>query len=80
MCNNTESDPRVLEEWKSRYVTSNFIENKENHNLLSQNVTAMALFLGTAGGEFFAVFSPGIDPYAVTAGEGIARDREDFTD
>ena len=40
----------------------------------------LALIMGTAGGEFLAVFSPGIDPYAVAAGEGVACDREDFTD
>ena len=31
------------EEWKSRYVTSNSIENKDNQNLLSQIVTAKSL-------------------------------------
>ena len=40
----------------------------------------MALFLGAAGGEFLAVFGPGIDPYTVTAGEGVACGRENFTD
>ena len=40
----------------------------------------LALVLGGTGGDFLAVFAPGIDPYAVTAGEGVACDREDFTD
>lgn len=31
------------EEWKSRYVISNSIENKDKSNLLSQNVTAKSL-------------------------------------
>lgn len=31
------------EEWKSRYVISNFIKNEDNTNLLSQNVTAKSL-------------------------------------
>ena len=44
------------------------------------NITIWALILGAAGGELLAVFSPGIDPYTVTAGEGVACDREDFTD
>ena len=42
--------------------------------------TNAALVLGAAGCELLAVFSPGVDPYAVTAGEGVACDREDFTD
>ena len=42
--------------------------------------TMWALVLGAAGGEFLAVFAPGIDPYAVTAGEGVACGREDITD
>ena len=31
------------EEWKSQYVTSNLLENKEVSNLLSQNVTAKSM-------------------------------------
>ena len=31
------------EEWKSQYVTSNFLENKEVSDLLSQNVTAKSM-------------------------------------
>ena len=36
----TETD---WEEWKSQYVTSNFLENKEVSDLLSQNVTAKSM-------------------------------------
>ena len=40
-----------------------------------QGVASMA---GAAGGDFLAVFVPGVNPTALAAGEGITRGIEDL--
>ena len=36
------------------------------------------LVVGAAGRDFFAVFVPGVDPAALSAGEGVASGSQDF--
>ena len=38
----------------------------------------MASMAGAAGGDFLAVFVPGVNPTALAAGEGVAGCRQDF--